>query len=724
MRKNFFYITMVILVWFVATQNTIAQTKLYDLSHNGLSVDFSPDGKYLATGDGGGDVELWEASNGENIYRHSIGGAIRGIAFSPDGKFIVADGVNGRANVIRLRTSDGKEVQRTNIIDDAKSINAVAYSPDDIHVAIGDDTGRAYLWNVNRDEWKGWRYSRVDELYAVTFSPDGEYLATGDSAGYARIWEVDNWWGDAEDLNIQNIKLGGNVRALTFSPNGRYLAADQYEDDSGDESVYIYDVVKDGVVQQIDQGSTIGRGVTALAFSPDGRFLAVGNVDAEIKIYRIGTEVITNVTVIKHATTIQASGSVEDLAWSPDSNLISDGKSVWRTDQSVSDNEPEIRLTLPDDFISEIAFGPDSTYFTLNAQFPILTGVADKDVKYKKCIITLDLPDVPDYALSDTLFPAIEEYFRQIANFTSWLLPESLEGLAEYIGFDIDRSLFFPDQPPYFMLPLQTIEEKLLVLEDEANTARFFQVAGFIPVVGDIVAFGKPEIDRLIEINEIFQSALDPRIVLNPDLFPDSNDTLLRWNSGRPDNRKRYIMLFPKHVGKIKIKVEQDYVLRDTPLTSETLMDTFTWDLEDSTFSAPHMQPIALSDYPPFQLLPPEVQASLLHHFSTYMDTATWRIPEETSLLANYPNPFNPETWIPYQLSKAADVTLTIYDIQGRVVRDLDLGHQHAGMYHNRSRAAYWDGKNALGESVASGVYFYTLTAGDFTATRKMLIKK
>ena len=95
-----------------------------------------------------------------------------------------------------------------------------------------------------------------------------------------------------------------------------------------------------------------------------------------------------------------------------------------------------------------------------------------------------------------------------------------------------------------------------------------------------------------------------------------------------------------------------------------------------------------------------------------------------TSLLPNYPNPFNPETWIPYQLSEPADVTLTIYDIQGRVVRALDLGHQRAGMYHSRSRAAHWDGRNAVGEPVASGLYFYTLKAGDFTATRKMLIRK
>ena len=99
-------------------------------------------------------------------------------------------------------------------------------------------------------------------------------------------------------------------------------------------------------------------------------------------------------------------------------------------------------------------------------------------------------------------------------------------------------------------------------------------------------------------------------------------------------------------------------------------------------------------------------------------------MPKETALLANYPNPFNPETWIPYQLSKPAEVTVTIYAANGAVVRILDLGHRRAGSYDSRGRAAYWDGRNAQGESVASGVYFYTLSAGDFSATRKMVIRK
>ena len=99
-------------------------------------------------------------------------------------------------------------------------------------------------------------------------------------------------------------------------------------------------------------------------------------------------------------------------------------------------------------------------------------------------------------------------------------------------------------------------------------------------------------------------------------------------------------------------------------------------------------------------------------------------IPAETELLANYPNPFNPETWIPYRLAEDAFVTLTIYDQSGHVVRTLDVGHRRASVYENRSKAIYWDGRNELGEQVASGVYFYSLSAGDYSATRKMMILK
>ena len=98
--------------------------------------------------------------------------------------------------------------------------------------------------------------------------------------------------------------------------------------------------------------------------------------------------------------------------------------------------------------------------------------------------------------------------------------------------------------------------------------------------------------------------------------------------------------------------------------------------------------------------------------------------PTETRLFANYPNPFNPETWIPYQLAMESDVRITIYNAQGSVVRVLALGHQFAGFYTDRSRAAYWDGRNTLGERVASGVYFYQLETDTMSSIRKMVILK
>ncbi len=98
--------------------------------------------------------------------------------------------------------------------------------------------------------------------------------------------------------------------------------------------------------------------------------------------------------------------------------------------------------------------------------------------------------------------------------------------------------------------------------------------------------------------------------------------------------------------------------------------------------------------------------------------------PNRDLLLQNYPNPFNPETWIPYQLSKAAPVSISIFDATGGLVRTLTLGYQSEGFYHNRSNAAYWDGRNALGERVASGVYFYRLETPSFQQTRQFVILK
>ena len=138
----------------------------------------------------------------------------------------------------------------------------------------------------------------------------------------------------------------------------------------------------------------------------------------------------------------------------------------------------------------------------------------------------------------------------------------------------------------------------------------------------------------------------------------------------------------------------------------ENYVERCSWSYRESIRAAPALQ----------LLTEPDVLSSLWHDLS--------QVPEETSLLPNYPNPFNPETWIPYQLATSAQVTVAIHAADGKLVRTLSLGYQSAGVYKSKGRATYWDGRNVQGEPVASGVYFYTLMTGDFTATRKLLIRK
>ena len=104
------------------------------------------------------------------------------------------------------------------------------------------------------------------------------------------------------------------------------------------------------------------------------------------------------------------------------------------------------------------------------------------------------------------------------------------------------------------------------------------------------------------------------------------------------------------------------------------------------------------------------------------IQSASQKISSQNRLAQNYPNPFNPETWIPYQLAQDAYVAITILDASGRVVRTIDVGYRPAGSYVSKDGAVHWDGKNSLGETVVSGVYFYSIRAGNFKAVKKMVV--
>ena len=150
-------------------------------------------------------------------------------------------------------------------------------------------------------------------------------------------------------------------------------------------------------------------------------------------------------------------------------------------------------------------------------------------------------------------------------------------------------------------------------------------------------------------------------------------------------------------------------MLRNTVVSSGDVLEIRVSDTEGNTIGEPKVYTIT---------------SNMLDKAFISVSLNATPLPQTAMLLQNYPNPFNPETWIPYQLSEAAQVKIFIYDVLGNVVRSLDLGHHEAGYYHTRSQAAYWDGKNDLNEHVASGVYFYQIQASDFSETRSMLILK
>ena len=233
------------------------------------------------------------------------------------------------------------------------------------------------------------------------------------------------------------------------------------------------------------------------------------------------------------------------------------------------------------------------------------------------------------------------------------------------------------------------------------------------------------------------------RIVLNNNSI--TNITSLTWltrvtHLNLSENRIRTIDSLANLIGISELQLQKNQIGNIQPLVGLTRLTKLSLS-KNQISDVPPLETLTaltllelsgnvIEDFAPLRRLK-EKNAAVAIDIDITEDTdnvqaapAAPRIPVETALFPNYPNPFNPETWIPYQLAEATDVTLRIYDVTGREVRQLALGHRPAGVYYSRGRAAHWDGRNEIGEKVASGLYFYTLTAGEFTATGKMLIQK
>ena len=625
---------------------------------------------------------------------------VPGIAYiSADIIASIVDNEKGDKNQIyfsywNTNTSEWKRSNASLRVGSGRS-KSLAYSPASKTLACGATDKAVYIWQRDGNRWRGPQKFSVDFVpESLTYGPNGESLAVGGGKEIQLLeWSQANGW-QKKHLLRQNTP----VLSLAYSPDGSVLASGS---DKG--TIHLWNPITGG---SVGGKTTNGIGsIIGLAFSPDNALFAKADArTVYVEKWEQNTGVVSSKGTLRPSPPnwiIPHTGhKLTSLTFSPDGRALAAGTfgSIPHAAQSADEGARaaaklylwdlapsrwDMDMEIPDGMISAVAHGGNATYFVLDAKFPKVNRFPNDEVYYGNCTITLHSPE-------DTqLFVLPQETPTQRAERAK---DEALGTLGVKI----------------------TVAAAGILLDSVAPGSS----AG-LDFIGGAIALGKL-LQAYSEANVSVHITLQPREseVWNP----------LTWFSkrGHPSNTLPFVVLLKNGSGgqitSLEFTMTQAY---HKGSSSYKTVARGQWDLKSAS-AAPHAQPMSLADYPPFQSLPLEVQHYLLREFSEPGVAAAeaLRVPEETSLLPNYPNPFNPETWIPYQLAESADVTLTIYDLQGRVVRDLDLGHRRAGVYQHRSRAAHWDGRNAQGEPVASGVYFYTLKAGDFSATRKMLIRK
>ena len=650
-------------------------------------IAYSPDGKSIVSGGQDGPIYLWDVDTG--TLRHILTGYtsyISSLAFSPDSKTIASSG----SGTVRLWDAD-TGLERRTLIDIPGYVSSLAFSPDgktvaclithagpipnasphsrDASISLFDVETGAELYAI--EAYKGGIYHdhapeilptvHTGPVFDITFSPHGNMIASSSSDGTIRLWHSQT----GEHLRMVT-KGAGYAYSLAFSPDGNMLA------NSSGSNVYLWDF-QSGMQLHKFTGHT--GFVTEVAFSPDSKMLASGGYDNAVRLW--DTDMGAQLRVFKGHQ-----GRVRSVAFSPDSSTLASGSTgggilLWDVTPSVPSN-------------TTVSLSPVS---------------AESPVVGKQLTLSVNIADGQNVGGYQATVHFDTTALRYVESANGDYLPASafvIEPVVDEGSVTLAAASFAEESQNDGTLATITFE----VVATKASTVSLSDV-----LLTD--STGNSTKPKVIASTEITEPLFLPEDVNEDGVVNILDLVFIGTNFGK--------------TGKNAADVNGDGVVNIVDLALVAAA------IGNSDAAAPALWSVNSDDMPTratvekwlqearqLNLDDPDFQRGILV-LEQLLASLT---PKKTALLPNYPNPFNPETWLPYQLATPADVSISIYTTDGKLIRQLDLGHQPVGIYHQRSNAAHWDGKNTQGEPVASGVYFYTFSAGKFSATRKMLIRK
>ena len=688
------------------------------------SISFSPDGQTIASGGQGSSVWLLDANSGALLWEligHAGNYGVNSVAFSPDGKTLASGGDD---DTIRLWNVETGTLRQT-FTRHKGNVRTVMFSPDGQTLA-SQSGSEVYLWDVNTGtSHQIGTEDGAETSLSIAFSPDGETLASLSShKPTLRLWNA-NTGAHLRTLTgyTHTGSFHGDTDYLTFSPGGQIIAS------AGETSIQFWNVN----TGKYHIGYTHTYRSRNVVFSPDGQTIASGHRDGTVLLSDVTPDspeiipedvngddtAITPVNITELVAYFPFDGNPHDVSGNGNHGRIIGSSSY--TDGKFGD-----ALALDGDGYVEMQTS-DSLHGDLFKTDPFTLAVW---VYRESGIYEHVWRSLPVESGHNTLFIFPEEGIISWRGFVDGVW--SWDNLCE-----TDPGVFETDT--WVHIAVTNDGEKFRIYADGEKVAE----TDFQETDGGNATYRIGDLANHLTVDDyaVFSKALSKEeinLIMNTGVaqFLKTTQSDVTVDSGVPEDVNDDGTVNILDLVAVAAAFGQTGE-NDADVNGDGTVNILDLVAVAAAFGEGAAAPFALSRNLKGVVSRAEVQNWLneaqqlnltdprsLQGILFLEQLLAALTPKETSLLPNYPNPFNPETWIPYQLASPADVSISIYAANGTLVRTLDLGHQPTGMYQHRSRAAHWDGKNDIGESVASGVYFYTLTAGEFTATRKMLILK